>query len=153
MSKLLFVGEACNLPSGEAFAGRSGARLAVLLGLSLEQFLATCDRVNLLDGWPGRSGGAKGHLFDVGRARTAAGRLRLTERHVVLCGLRVASAFGLRRAVFLRPVELGRDEASCVVLPHPSGIVRWYNSGANVRAASRTLRGMARRCAASSERS
>ncbi len=146
--KPLLVGEASNLPDGRAFGGRSGLRLASLCGLALEEFLDAVEAVNLLDRWPGRSGGEKGHLFPAAEARAAADRLDVVSRRVVLCGLRVAAAFGLRRPTFLAPAILGRNEASCVVLPHPSGIVRWYNSEANREAAGKALRRMLRRCRA-----
>ena len=98
--KPLLIGEASNLPSGEVFGGRSGERLALLCGMTLERFLESFERVNLLDRWPGRSGGAKGHLFDREEARRSADRLDLRGRIAVLAGLRVASAFGLRRVAF-----------------------------------------------------
>lgn len=148
----MIVGEASNLPSGEAFGGRSGRFLASLLGVGLPEFMATFDRVNLLSTWPGRSGGRKGHLFPLGEARRAALVMDLRGRHVVLAGRRVASAFGIGKAAFLEPAEAGKGEASCVVVPHPSGIVRWYNLPANREAVGLVLRKAVEACAVSSGR-
>ncbi len=145
--KPLLIGEACNLPCGTAFSGRSGLTLATLAGLTLDEFLDAFDRVNLLKRWPGRSGGAKGHLFPMKAATAAARRLDVEGRHVVLAGRRVASAFGLRRFDFLESVALDKGEASCVVVPHPSGIVRLYNEPAFRLRVGRLLRKVLRTCA------
>jgi hypothetical protein len=145
----LLVGEASNLPSGEAFAGRSGRRLADLLGMTIAEFLVAFERVNLIPFWPGRSGGLKGHLFPTDVARLRATSLDVRGRRVVLAGLRVASAFGLKEVAFLRPVRLDEGEASCVVVPHPSGMVRFYNEKANRRAVGRILRRVLKLCGSS----
>lgn len=150
----LLVGEASNLASGEAFAGRSGLRLAGLLRMSLGDFRDRFECVNLARRWPGREPGkAKGHVFAAAPAAHAARRLRVGGRVVVLAGRRVAAAFGVGGAAFFEAVDLNRGEEACVVIPHPSGIVRFWNDAANVRAASRCLKGVLKLCAAFSARS
>lgn len=136
----LLVGEASNLPGGEVLRGASGRRLADLAGEDLDRFHELFECVNLLARWPGRSGGVKGHVFDPAAARRAAARLDLRGRTVVLLGKRVARAFGLADPPWLQPLRLGRGEAAAFVVPHPSGIVRWYNEAGNRRAVGRLLR-------------
>lgn len=93
-------------------------------------------RTNLLRAYPGRAG--KGAAFPAEAGRAAAQRLlRRTRRDVplVLLGTRVAASLGLRRADydFLEWIE-HRGRAMAVV-PHPSGIVLWWNDPENRRAA------------------
>lgn len=135
----LLIGEASNDPLGRPFRGRSGAFLASLLGLTVERFHEAFECVNLLSTWPGRLIGSKGHMFPFVEARTAAASMTLADRHVVLAGKRVASAFGLRRAKFLADASLGMGEVRCVVVPHPSGIVRWWNDPVNQELAANVL--------------
>lgn len=95
---------------------------------ALRQF----SRVNVLDFYPGRDG--KGALFP---DRDAVKGAIYLERHVskqrpmIFMGTRVAWAFGLLRREY-RFCEWrqwrGRQVA---VIPHPSGIVRWWNDPAN----------------------
>jgi uracil-DNA glycosylase len=132
-SRPLLVGEA---PSRDgrgrtrAFDGRSGARLSEILGT---EFVRDFDAVNLLDRWPGSGG--KGSTFPVGEARAAASMLlRASDARVlVLCGRRVAAAFGLRDMEYLSWRMLGPKLVGLV--PHPSGVNRWYNEQANQEAA------------------
>lgn len=141
--KPLIVGEAPARTTVGAppFAGRTGARLAELAGI--DRLRDGFDVVNLLDRWPGPSG-AKGSLFPLARAREAAVLLapRLRRRHVVLAGRRVAAAFWLARLPYLAWETVGG--ADVAVLPHPSGVCRWWNEPENVAAASAFLRGLAR---------
>lgn len=141
--KLLVVGEASNLVGGRPFEGRSGARLASLAGVTQREFLDAVEAVNLIPFWPGRSSGKKGHLFPADAARLRAASMDLAGRRMLLCGLRVARAFGLPSKVrFMNPCSLGRDERSCHVIPHPSGIVRWWNDADNVAAATNLVRNL-----------
>ena len=62
----------------------------------------------------------------------------------LLCGRRVAAAFGFRADVaYLRWYRW--EGKWYAVIPHPSGIVRWYNDPANVQRARRFLRRLAAR--------
>ncbi len=71
------------------------------------------------------------------RAEMLARRF-VRDRFVVLLGLRVGRAFGLTAATYFERVQFGR--ATVVVVPHPSGVNRWYNSAANVRRMRRFMR-------------
>lgn len=117
--------------------------MAALSGLSFDEFLRTFDRANLLPLWPGPSG-RKGAAFPVVAARLLAdrmiGRFRF-DRTVVLLGKRTAAAFGLSVGYF-EPVMIGR--ATVLVVPHPSGVNRWFNEPANVRRMARFMRRIVR---------
>jgi uracil-DNA glycosylase len=136
----LLVGEAPGLrTSGPAFGGggASGRRLARLAGLA--RLAEVFDCVNLLDAWPGPAG--KASAFPLGRAREAATAL-LEERgpgQVVVCvGSRVWAAFGLRPAESLTAVA--REGTCFVLIPHPSGVNRWWNEPGAEERAGRFLR-------------
>lgn len=86
------------------------------------------DAVNLLGRWPGSAG--KGSRFprcDHTLASIAGGRRAL------LLGRRVAASVGCGRVPYLRWVDVGGVEAA--VVPHPSGVNRWWNDPANREAA------------------
>lgn len=115
------------------FAGRSGDRLADLLGAaSLRDLRDRYRLVNLLGYWPGPSPSGKGSAFPLDEARRAAETLPLADGSL-LCGRRVAQAYGLARVPFLEWIDArGRRVA---VIPHPSGVSRWWNDPENVRRA------------------
>lgn len=55
----------------------------------------------------------------------------------ILCGAKVHAAFGL---VMRRPFEVvRRGYIQLVLMPHPSGLNRWWNDPANVELAKREL--------------
>ena len=149
VTKLLVVGQAPSKTAGKvrAFDGASGERLARLLGLSLDAFLRNVDTRNLLGRWPGKHGGKyahrdKGDRFPISAARRRARALQ-KEIHalrwpvVVLCGRRVADAFGVS-APFLGWERRGAIEV--LVVPHPSGCNLWWNDRDNAAEARRALR-------------
>lgn len=118
-------------------------KLATFSALSFETFLRTFARANVLARWPGESSG-KGAAFPLRQARRRAEILRrrfVGGRLVILLGLRTASAFGLSVGYFRR-VRVGR--AVAVVVPHPSGVNRWYNERANLRRMRAFMRAAAR---------
>lgn len=135
------------------FSGRSGRRLAELLGEDLDEaFLLE----NLLQRWPGPASSGKGSAFPLGPARKSARRLvrEYRGRRFVLVGWRVAAAFGVPVHV-ARPLRWygdwahsldgsGAGAGSFAVLPHPSGVNLWWNDPANVERARRFLREAAR---------
>lgn len=137
----LLVGEA-DPPCGVPMMGRSGRFLAGLVGMELGEFLRAFECVNLLPRDGPRAG--KGRRFgpaELAEASRRARSLRLRGRVVVLAGKRVAAAFGLPDPPWLTDVWLGRGEWSCVVVPHPSGIVLWWNDRGNRGAAAAVLLG------------
>lgn len=138
-SRPLIVGEAPSRATdgGPPLSGRSGARLAAMLGLRPEDLAARFELANLLERWPGPARGG-GSAFHAAEAASAAASLDLEGRRVVLLGARVARAFGVRRPEPLSVVDVRGSEA--LLLPHPSGASRWWNSPENREAAARALR-------------
>jgi uracil-DNA glycosylase len=129
--QVTFVGQAPSRTSDprQPLSGRSGRFLADLLGVGMETFLRY-RRVNLLDRWPGKNG--KGDAFPVAKAAKRRFRGR-----VVVLGLKTASALGLEPAYFSPQTGLN---AVFVVVPHPSGVNRWWNSSKNRQTARRSVR-------------
>lgn len=126
--------------SGHPIAGK----LARLCGVGVLEYLAAFDRWNLLTRYPGHSGN-KGALFPRGEARaraadlTARGAFR--GRPVLFLGSRVADAFGFDAEPLTWNAAEGAGGASrCAVLPHPSGVNRWWNDAANARRAEAFMR-------------
>jgi len=146
--KPLFVGQAPSesLPVGaRALSGRSGRRLASLAGLTLDEFLAAADTVNVFDAFTGKAG-KKGDAFPLAEARHRADVLRRANADretVVLLGSLVAAAFDLDELADA-PCSwyhgAGDSTQRVGFLPHPSGIDRWYNDAANVKRAARFVR-------------
>lgn len=139
--KALIVGQAPSRDTdGQApFTGRSGARLADLLGIPHPALPRYVDLVNLIDRWPGKRG--KGDRFPIGEARAAAAMLLSVTPHdrIVVCGGRVAEALGL--PVDIRPLETHtRGPRLFLMLPHPSGVNLWWNDPDHVAAATERLR-------------
>lgn len=111
----------------------------------LFKFVGQTRHRNLLDEWPGRKAGSrKGSGFPSGPARAAAysvleevadGTRSLIPSRVLLAGLRVAAAFGLRapQPYFTEVMVCGGIPFE--IVPHPSGVSRWWNSSANQRQA------------------
>lgn len=111
-------------------------------------FVMVTAHVNLLRRWPGPQG--KGSRFPVEEGRQAAqGMLQDLERreddptHLILCGRRVAAAFGIRSAFFEWHFYLA--ERPVVVVPHPSGVSTWYNDRGNRKKALEFLKGLGER--------
>jgi hypothetical protein len=113
------------------------SRLAHLCGLTKEEYLDAFERVNILDAWPGKCG--KGDAFPLAETRRNAALITADIRNerVVLLGKSVARSFGIKANV-LKWFRFGAGRA--IVLPHPSGVNRWYNDENNVIAARRIMR-------------
>lgn len=97
-----------------------------------EGLLERVEAVNVLERFPGPDG-AKGDRFPRGRARRRARHLlpSLRGRTVLLAGKRVAEAFGVN-AEYLTWHE-HPEGFRVVVIPHPSGVNRWWNEPENRR--------------------
>jgi chorismate mutase len=132
------IGQAPSRSAGSrrAFDGRSGRRLALFLGVDPSMLPRLARLRNLLPAWPGPASGAKGDAFPSAAARSAAGSMRLRGT-VLLAGRGVARAIGVR-APFFEWVELRGCRAA--VIPHPSGVSRWWNDPRNAARARRFLR-------------
>lgn len=117
------------------FTGRSGRRLAELAGVTYEDLPRVFELRNVFDRWPGRDG--RGDAFPAREARRRASGMVIDCERVVFVGVATARAFGV----------IGAEPASwfswrgvvAAVVPHPSGICRWWNDPRNVDAARRLL--------------
>lgn len=138
MSRPLLVGQAPSRDTdgGLPFSGRSGRRLAALAGFPHADLGARFELANVLDRWPGKA--ARGDRFPAREARAAAARLPLAGRRVVFVGAGVAAAFGARPPAPLAWFD--HAGARCALLPHPSGVNRWWNDPAHAAAAAAFLR-------------
>lgn len=112
MKKPLIVGQAPSRKAGQ-FRGRSGRRLAALLGVEHEKLEVLFDVVNLIPHFPGKDG--KGDAFPMNEARDAAKDLDVWNRpFVLLVGKQVARACGVARPryfellVFQRAFAVGK---------------------------------------------
>ena len=134
-SKILLVGQAPARESdGKPLEGRIGERIASLAGITVEQYLYRTDRMNVLNQYPGRSKG-KGDAFPMKEAKLAVSKKAhvFSGRLVVFLGKSTAWVFGASASQYL---TWRYSSALCcwfAVLPHPSGIVRWWNSKDNKR--------------------
>lgn len=139
--KPLIVGEAPskNEDPPTPISGRIGKRLAACAGLTLEEFLERFERVNLLQ--VRQDTKEKGFEFDL-PAAIESGRLLVERiepgRTVILLGKRVADAVGCAKDYF-EPHRL-RNGATLYVVPHPSGVNRWYNEPTNALRMARFMR-------------
>ena len=140
MTRVLFVGQAQSrtTASKPPFSGASAKRLATWLGQTHEDFLESHDVMNLVVGWPGRARGVRGDAFDARAAGEAARLAPTAGRHVVLLGRAVAAVFGLDGHEPLSTVSSGIGTVF-LLLPHPSGINRWYNEPQHVARARQAL--------------
>ncbi len=121
--RALLVGEAPARGTSRPFEGNSGVRLRELIG---EEAFGRLDLANLYRR-PMPRDGHKGSHFPVAGARRKAREFSLPGGKgvvVLLAGQRVAKAFGVE-ARYFEPCLLRRRV--CYVVPHPSGVNRWYN--------------------------
>jgi hypothetical protein len=140
--RLLIVGEAPSRLVGEPLTGPTGRRLAGLMDIDHGEMLERFDRLNLLEEWPGRDG--RGSAFPLLLAMSRALELRDGPWDAyLLLGKRVAAAFGFRSDVRYL-AWYGMDGKRFAVLPHPSGVNRWFNEPANRALARRFLRSVVR---------
>ena len=100
-------------------------------------------RVNLLPSYPGRMG--RGSAFPMREARAAADVLWASQpldvRFLIL-SLRAAEAFQIRRLGLQLAEWFEQDGRIVAVIPHPSGIVRWWNEGENREKAGAFMKGL-----------
>lgn len=136
MPKLMIVGQAPSRTSdaGEVLRGKSGEKLRAMLGLSIAEFVRVT-RVNLAPFWDGKRG--KGDAFDADPDLVAAA-LAIAQAHEITLVLGKAVAKALRLPAGIGYfVPLNRKETTYYVVPHPSGVNRWWNASRNRREAER----------------
>ena len=129
--------------SSKPIEGRIGRHLAQLSGMPYEEFLERTERVNLVEhdvprgSWPTEEARARAKVLV---------QLFVPKRIVLLLGRPVAQAFGLGALDYFSPTRaslLGSSSPAIVyVVPHPSGLNRWWNDPANVAQARRFLVGV-----------
>lgn len=143
--KPLIVGEAPskNEITERPIEGRVGLRLANCAGLTMEEFLAHFDRVNLLH--VRQDTKEKGFEFDQHEAERQAARLSIKPgQTVLLLGRRVAKAFSFDASYELF-VRYSMRDAEFYIMPHPSGINRWWNDDQNIIEAVRFMHNVVER--------
>ena len=101
----------------------------------MQDWLDLTERINVLDRFPGKAG--KGDAFPLPEARERADRFDLRGRRVVFVGKNVARVFRCRADYLDTHTHRG---AVATVIPHPSGVNRWYNDPGNCRKLSVFLR-------------
>lgn len=109
------------------------SRLAGLFGVTKDEYLERFDRINLIGIWPGKKG--KGDAFPMAEAAAAAEKLKdaLLGRTVLFLGVATAKAF---RYPYDALEWHSFNEGLAAVLPHPSGVNRWWNDEGNSERAS-----------------
>lgn len=149
----LVVGRAERYCARLALTGAVGKKISELIGLSAFDFMRTYDRRNLNRRWNGKSG--KGDVFDKAEARLRAlDVLHEGFDRIVCVGAEVAAAFreaGMgkiealgEKGVYIPVIKDGKPAGERYVtfflLPHPSGIVQWWNDDFNRFRAKKRLR-------------
>lgn len=118
----------------------AGARLCELMGLPLSEYIFGIDRMNLLDFYPGKQG--KGARFPMAAAKESVAALHeqrgLIGRNILLVGRRVAEAFEKKDVPNLTWQH--QKAYNFAIIPHPSGINRWWNDAENRAAGEAFLR-------------
>lgn len=140
--KPLIIGEqpSKNGDPSKPIQGRIGERLAECAGLTFDEYMEKFDRMNLLDVRAEYSG--KGMDFNVKAARSTARELItrafLPGRLILILGKRAASAFGMTSIAYFQRMVI--NGAEVYVVPHPSGINRWWNLPENEQQMIRFMR-------------
>ncbi len=141
-NRILLVGQApsASMKRGDRplIGGKSGFFLQQLCGMTLRQYVKTFETLNLLSEYPGKDG--KGDRFPMKEARISAALYATgwSGRRVIFMGKNVARAFGKDK---MPPMEWVSDERGFryAIMPHPSGVNRWWNSKANMATAKAFL--------------
>lgn len=108
----------------------SGARLCEFMGMRRSEYI-DIRRRNLLDFYPGKLG--KGARFPIGEARKAVTAIyaqnELTGSNILLVGMRLAEVFGYKGEEILTWHH--RKAYNYAIVPHTSGICRWWSNEDN----------------------
>lgn len=127
---------------GEAPGARNAGARRRISDLSGRPWEDWADWINLLDEWPG-PGSGNGSGWN-----PRAGRIRARELRETFDGHPLVVLLGRRVAQCVLPAGAGlpwfRRVGRFVVIPHTSGIVRWWNDPENVERARLFLSGVSR---------
>jgi uracil-DNA glycosylase len=142
MRKPLIIGPAPGRGNGETLAGLSGRRIANLCGISVDEYLAKFERINLLPKCPEEFCNA-----ELQAAKSIATEIvyakRLLGRRTVILGEFAWRAFLLWD---VEDFEWTSDPSTRLArCPHPSGRNRFWNDPANVERARVFWRDLVRR--------
>lgn len=149
MQNVLIVGESGTRGRELAPSSRSGRRLALLLGV--DDVREVADTTNVFD--------EPRYFFPMHEARQIVAAWTIEHDETILLGKRVAAAFGLRRCEWFTPYLCIADPfegnrcpawlsaehnnyslTRAWVVPHPSGLNRWWNDPRNTEHAAHFLR-------------
>jgi uracil-DNA glycosylase len=121
-------------------AGATGRRLAKLLGISLDEYILRWDRRNI---FANRVPGP----WDTYHAGLGASLIYAQESGfvyrplVVLLGKKVHAAFGFRSHAAYQMIPAKTGKMQWLLMPHPSGLCRWWNDPSNTHSVEVLLRG------------
>lgn len=140
---ICLVARALDAPPKDGYLDHLRARHAELF-----DFIVDTRHANLLGRWPGPA--RRGSAFPMKEARAAAGAFLevidiVRPEVILLAGRRVAAAFHHNMhhegTDYFEELELAGREAR--VVPHPSGVNRWWNDPANRERARKFLEKLA----------
>lgn len=127
----------------EPLEGKLGRKLASLFGCTYDEYLAVTQRFNILPEWPGRKVG-KGDKFPKTIARINAQRMgySFSGCTVLFLGIQVGRMFNFTEDPLLwKRIKMhDGSEYYAAVLPHPSGINRWWNDSTHKLLAEKFMR-------------
>ena len=140
-AKLLLIGEAPGKKGNprRPLQGRIGRKLAEVAGVEYERYKESTKRRNVFDEWPGKDGKGDAWNFSLARKRAEEMVPDLAGKRALFVGRRVAAAFGFESLAWMTWTD-GPEGSKVAAIPHPSGIVRWWNEESNRKAAGEFLR-------------
>jgi hypothetical protein len=149
--KILLVGQAPNhtdrLCTQPPLYGSCRKKIMELTDISEEEFASLFATVNLINRWPGRLKSGRGDAFPLKRARKSAEKiLREVEKNphiwygIIFVGRNVQHAFGVTTSDVLEWTYIHNTLIRAAVLPHTSGLNRWWNLSSNSCRAAQFLK-------------
>jgi len=141
MLKSIIIGQAPHKSAAENFRplidGKCGYKLAEICEIKHEEYAQIFETTNLINKYMGKYG--KGDIFPIKKARKKAQELwlKLDYDIIILAGKSVANAFNIKAEYFQR---IKIEDREIVIIPHPSGINRWWNKKENEREAKNFMK-------------
>lgn len=143
---LFFLGSAPSKYSKVPFCGMTGRKLAEMAGVDPGNFPHVFQTWNIVRQWQGKNG--KGDRFQPTRDDVALAykqidcSIQLGVTHVIVVGQAGAKAMGVGYKPILQwfPKLVAGRQSQWMVIPHPSGVNRFYNDPSNKRRVVRALR-------------